>query len=218
MSNIPEDPSDLVERLQKELGEIDCDLESGALVLVEPSDGDLRVAADLAKEGRFSRLSGEVVDDLLSDDDTIEAPLRQRLTVTVDGVLSEFRLRGGALEPLLTQRRRDMGLDFMHLAESVGAKLAESVRPDADRLARVEAGRLRFDEVGEGDAAADIVAAWIESVDLEFELAVAALEQSLPELAEAAFGGGDVSRKTNAQAFVKSVADRLGVEYPLSKP
>lgn len=216
MSEIPQHPSEVVDRLQLELGVIDRDLESGAAVAPEATEDELRVASIIANESRFSRVSGEVVDDLLADEDAIDSQLRQRLTAIAERVLDERRLLDGALEPLLVRRREAMSLNHATLAEAFRAHLPDEVEsPAPDRLALAEAGRLRFDEVGKGDTGADLVAAWILTVDLDVSLAVAALERSLPELAGARFGGGDASRRSNTQQFVKAVADRLGVEYPL---
>jgi hypothetical protein len=215
MSDVPQYPSDVLDRLQLELGAIDRDLESGADPEPEASDDELRLASVIARESRFSRVSGEVVDDLLADEDAIDAGLRERLTIAADRVLEERRLVDGPLEPLLVTRRELMSLDHAALAEAFRAHLSDETElPAPDRLALAEAGRLRFDEFAEGDKGADLVAAWIRTVDLDAAVAVAALERSLPELAGAGFGGGDASRRTNAQQFVKAVAERLGVEYP----
>lgn len=215
MSNAPQQPSDVLDRLQMELGEIDRDLESGAETGLDATEDELSVASIITKEDRFSHVSGEVVDDLLADEDSIHAPLRERLTGIADGVLDERRLLDGPLEPLLVWRRGVMALDHGALAEAFRALLPEEIEiPTPDRLALAEAGKLRFDEFAEGDRGAVLVAAWIRTVHLDADVAVAALERSLPELAGAGFGGGDVSRRTNAQHFVKAVADRLGVEYP----
>lgn len=214
MSDTPQQPSDVLDRLQLELGEIDRDLESGTETGPDATEDELNVASIIAKEERFSRVSGEVVDDLLADEDSIHAPLRERLTGIADEVLDERRLLDGPLEPLLVRRREVMALDHAALAEAFRALLPEEIEtPAPDRLALAEAGRLRFDEFAEGDSG-DLVAAWIRTVDIDAEVAVAALERSLPELAGAGFGGGDASRRTSAQHFVKAVADRLGVEYP----
>jgi hypothetical protein len=204
----------VLDRLQEELGKIDRDLESGTASL-DASEDELRVASMIANEDRFSRLSGEVVDDLLADEDAIDSQLRQRLTAIADSVLDERRLLDGALEPLLVRRREAMALDHASLADALRVHLPEAVEPPApDRLALAEAGRLRFDEFGDGDTLPDVVAAWIKTVDLDAAVAIDALERSLPELAGAGFGGGDASRRTDARKFVKAVADRLGVDYP----
>jgi hypothetical protein len=216
MSDIPQHPSEVLDTLQRELGEIDRDLESGAATGPEASEDELRVALILGTERRFSRVSSEVVDDLLADEDAIDSQLRQRLTAIADGVLDQRRLLDGALEPLLVHKREAMSLDHVALAEAFRAHLPEEVAPPTpERLALAEAGRVRFDDFAEGEAGRDLVAAWIRTLDLDAGGAIAALERSLPELAGAGFAGGDSSRRTNAQQFVKAVADRLGVEYPV---
>lgn len=216
MSDHPQHPSEVLDTLQRELGEIDRDLENGVTSLPEASDDELRVAALLAEEGRFSRVSGEVVDDLLADEDAINSELRQRLTTIADSVLDEHRLLVGALEPLLVWKREAMDLDNARLAEEFRTHLPDEVEPPTpERLALAEAGLIRFDDLAEGEAGSDLIAAWIRTLELDAPVAVAALERSLPELAGAGFGGGDSSRRTNAEQFVKAVAERLGVEYPL---
>jgi len=216
MSDYPQHPSEVLDILQQELGEIDRDLENGAAAGPEASSDELRLASLLAKEGRFSRVSGEVVDDLLADEDSIDSALRLRLTAIADEVLGERRLLDGALEPLLVWKREAMSLDHAVLAQGFRTHLPAEVEPPAsERLALAETGRLRFDELGDGEVGRDLVAAWIRTLDLDGAIAVAALERSLPELAGAGFSGSDSARRTNAEQFVRGVAERLGVEYPL---
>lgn len=216
MSDYPQHPSEVLDSLQRQLGEIDRDLESGIGHALEASEDELRLAGLLASEGRFSRVSGEVVDDLLADEDSVDSQLRGRLTGVVDGVLEERRLLDGALEPLLVWKRESMSFDHAEIAERLRTQVSADVEPPAaERLALAEAGRVRFDELADGEVGCDLVAEWIRSLDLDGTIAVAALERSLPELAGAAFGGGDAARRTNAEQFVQGVAERLGVEYPL---
>jgi hypothetical protein len=216
MSDYPQHPSEVLDSLQLELGDIDRDLENGAAAAPEASEDELRVAAVLAREGRFSRVSGEVVDDLLADDDSVDSPLRLRLTAIADEVLEKRRLLEGALEPLLVWKREAMSLDHGELVEQLRRNLPAHVEPPASaRLALAETGRVRFDDLAEGEAGRDIIAAWIRTLDLDGATAVAALERSLPELAGAGFSGTDSARQTNAEQFVRGVAERLGVAYPL---
>lgn len=225
MSDYSQQPSEVLDTLQRELGEIDRDLENGASTEPDASDDELRVAAVLAKEGRFSRVSGEVVDDLLSDEDALDLTLKRRLTASADAVLSERRLLDGALEPLLVWKRESMDLDHAALAEGIQQRLPAPAVSEigalgpavSERLALAEAGLLRFDDLAEGEIGRDFVAAWIQTLDLDPSVAVGGLGRSLPELAGAGFGGGDASRRTNAEQFVKGVAERLGVEYPPPK-
>lgn len=216
MSDYPQHPSDVLDALQQELGEIDRDLENGAAPGPEASEEELRLVSVLANESRFSRVSGEVVDDLLADEDSIDPQLRRRLTSTVDRVLGERRLLDGALEPLLVWKRESMSLDHSQIAERLRSVVPSDVEPPpAERLAQAESGLVRFDELADGEMGRVLVADWIRTLDLDGETAVAALERSLPELAGAAFGGGDAARRTNAEQFVRGVAERLGVTYPL---
>lgn len=217
MSDYPQHPSEVLDTLQRELGEIDRDLENGVPV-VDASEEELRVVSLLAEEWRFSSVSGEVVDDLISDEDTIDSELRQRLTAIADAVLDERRLFDGALELLLVWKREALALDHAGLGDRLRLQLSDDVEaPASDRLALVEGGLLRFDELAEGEVGRDVIAAWIRTLELDPTAAVAALERSLPELAGAGFSGGDASRRTNAEQFVKGVAERLGVQYPLSR-
>jgi hypothetical protein len=216
MSDYPQHPSEVLDSLQLELGDIDGDLEDGVAAEPEASEDELRVAALLAREGRFSRVSGEVVDDLLADDDSVDSPLRLRLTAIADAVLEERRLLDGALEPLLVWKREAMSFDHGELVERLRTNLPADVEPPAsERLALAETGRVRFDHLAEGEVGRDLVAAWIRTLDLDGATAVAALERSLPELAGAGFSGTDTARRTNAEQFVRGVAERLGVAYPL---
>jgi len=91
--------ADLVDQLQRELGR-DRPRSGNGTAVAEPeaTDDELRVVAQLATMGRFSPLSGEVVDDLLADDDSIDSDVRTRLTSATGRILEERRLLSGSLE------------------------------------------------------------------------------------------------------------------------
>jgi hypothetical protein len=207
--------ADLLDQLQRELGEIDHDLETGTAVAEpEATDDELHAVSELAAMARFSPLSGEVVDDLLADDDSIDGDVRARLTSAVELVLEELRLLSGALEPLLAWQREARGLSYDTLAEAMQSRLNDdNHHVVAERLREAETGAVRFDDLGTVDEGSDIIAAWIRTLELDSGVAVSALKKSLPELAGAGFGGGDSARRSNAEDFVRRVAERLNAEH-----
>lgn len=220
MTNDPQAPSEILDELQRELDEIDRALEDGNLEPTNPATEDeLMIAGVLARQGRFSEVSGEIADDLLSDDDTLDPALRERLTAVADRALAERRTLTGPLEGLLVHHRKELDLSAQEMITEIEQMLADDAPdfsvPDVGVFAEVETSRRRFEELApDKDHSIEVLAAWIDVVHLDHSQAVVALSRSLPELASAGFGSSSTKRRTKAAAFVKALADRLEVEHP----
>lgn len=220
MTNDPQAPSEILDELQRELDEIDRAPEGETLEPTDPATEDeLAIAGVLARQGRFSEVSGEIADDLLSDDDTLDPALRERLTAAADRALAERRTLTGPLEGLLVHHREQLDLSVQETITEIEQMLTDAGPalsvPDVGVFADVESSRRRFEELAPDKAhSIEILAAWIDAVHLDHSQAVAALSRSLPELASAGFGSSSTKRRTKAAAFVKALADRLDVEQP----
>jgi len=217
MTDAAHDPAQVLDALQQELREIDDAIEGGDAAADTATEEDLRLAAVLAMEARFSTLSGEVADDLLADEDTLPVEVRARLTKVMALELVDRQRLAGPLEPILVWERDNKRIEIDDLARSLATGLTDATDEDdlviedlAAVMAQAETGRRRFDELHE-KLADDLVARWITTLEIEPVLGLAALERSLPELAGSGFRGGDNSGQRRARDFVKRVAQKLGL-------
>lgn len=220
MTNDPQAPSDILDELQRELDEIDQTLDDESREPTDPpTDDELAVARLLAGQGRFSEVSGEIADDLLSDEDTLEPELRDRLTAVAERALADRRTLTGPLEGLLAHHRQQLDLTIEQMLTEIEQMLADRApdlaAPNSEAIAKAEAFTQRIDKLGRSEEESiEILAAWIDAVELEHSQAVSALGRSLPELASAGFGSSSAKRRTLAAGFVRRLASRLGVDHP----
>jgi len=132
------------------------------------------------------------VDELLVEDDTISATLHARLVSRVRAEVAGRASRPRYLEQIVRAERQHQELSIDDLAVRIDATPAA--------INAIESAQAGFDELSE-----ETVAAWIEELQLDLDMAATALESSLLQPATAYHGHERPRNKRNAEDFVQNV-------------
>jgi len=147
----------------------------------------------LFSEAPTDGIVASAIDDLLVDEDVIDDDLYSRLTSRLRARSEYLRSTPKYLEQIVVASREERSWSINDVAHRVSV--------DPSTLTEIEAASARFDQLTE-----DQVATWIESLELDLDSAVAALELSLSRPAVAYQGEGPRNRE-HARQFASRVRD-----------
>lgn len=184
--NSPEEARvDLIDTLRKEIREEDAYVDAGSPSLPEGIFA-LLADADVLLEVALS------IDDVLVEEDTISGALHARLVARVNAEVERRSTAPRFLEQVLQAGREQKAL--------TADDLAGRLNTTPDRITAVERAQVAVGTLEEAD-----IAAWIDELDLELDVAMTALEASLLQPISAY--RGDEQRRTRRAVtdFVSSV-------------
>jgi hypothetical protein len=132
------------------------------------------------------------LDDLLAEDDTISGALHARVLATVRDEIDRRASRPIFLEQCLRAERERQSIDV--------ATLAARVNTTADTIEAIELAERPLRTLAE-----DEIAAWVDGLDLELDVAMEALQASLLRPASAYRGDDEHLNRRDVDAFVATV-------------
>lgn len=146
----------------------------------------------LFRESDLSAEVGEALDDLLVEEDTITGSLHNRLVARVAHELAQRQATPRFVEELLRTGREEKGL--------TASDLAVRLETTAEAVSAIESAQSSIGDLTEVE-----IAAWVDEVDLELDLAMTTLERSLMQPASSYRGEHPLKSKQSVKKFVSEV-------------